>query len=298
MNEQGIYSRIMNFLVHTQLLIATGSLGIMLASSKLLNVPFSAELAFMVFSSCFAIYNINRRTDAEEDKLNTPHRAEYIKKYELALYISVVMYLAAIALSVFVNVYITAVLLFNIIIGIVYSYGVLPSFVKKATGYERLKQVPLVKNFVVSLVWAFIPLMVSLNAKIELNITVFFVLSYVFLRLFIGCIAFDVRDVYGDKVSGIRTLPSIISVKKTIGLLYVLNTISGITLFLLVYYNHLPPVGHMINLITIYGYYYIHKLGGPRKSLINLCDRVIDAEYVVIGVLAFVGDKILSYWML
>lgn len=298
MIEEGTYSRIMNFFVHTQLLIAAGSLGVMLASSKLLNVPFSAEMAFMVFSSCFAIYNINRRTDAEEDKLNTPYRAEYIKKYELVLYISVVMYLAAITLSVFVNLDITAVLLFNIIIGIVYSYGVLPNFVKKATGYERLKQVPLVKNFVVSLVWAFIPLMVSLNARIELNITVFFVLSYVFLRLFIGCVAFDVRDIYGDKVSGIDTLPSIIGIKRTINMLHVLNTISGIALFLLVYYNHLPPVGHIINLITLYGYYYIHKLGGSRKSLINLCDRVIDAEYIAIGVLAFVGDKLLHYWML
>ena len=287
--NRNLLKRLLYFIVNSQIYIAVGSISIIYASTVLLSTPFSLELGFIAFASSFAIYNINRRTDMEEDKINTPHRLDFIRQYDMVLYVSIIFYIVALLLSFFIDYRIFLLLLAPILIGVTYSYGGIPKPIQEAIGYRRLKEIPLIKNFVVSIVWALPPLIVAFYYALEPDALVLSVMIYVFLRIFMGCVAFDIRDVRGDDANNIKTIPVLFGVRASQILLYTLNTLSALFLFFVLTYFNFPPQAHVINLATIYAYYYIYRLGKDGRSLLPLCDFVVDGEYLLIGVLAWLS---------
>ena len=53
------------------------------------------------------------------------------------------------------------------------------------------------------------------------------------IDLFGQCV-FDIKDIHGDRVHGIKTLPNTIGIERTRYLLYILNTLFGLFLLLVI----------------------------------------------------------------
>jgi 4-hydroxybenzoate polyprenyltransferase len=287
MELKELVKKIFDPFVYSQLYISFGAVGFMLFTVLVYNLTNSAPLAIILFSEFFFIYSLNRLTDLEEDALDKPHRSGYIKSYKCLFSVSMILLTLSIIYSFFHSAELLAVIFFSFFLGFVYS-AELPTGIKTVCGYKRLKEVLYLKNTVVAFVWALIPISTLLYFGIRPDALAFLISLFLFLRILIGAIAFDVRDMRGDINCGIVTFPIKFGIKKTKTLLQILNIFSiipilcGVLCFGISPVVCLPPF-----LILFYGMISIDQLT-KTKDLHFLTDVVIDGEYIILGLCSLI----------
>lgn len=86
----------------------------------------------------------------------------------------------------------------------------------------RLRKIPAVKAFMVAFVWAAVSLYtpIQINGEGQLNKVLLIMFSERLLFLLSLCIVFNIRDIEHDKISAVRTIPSLygIAVGKTVAI--------------------------------------------------------------------------------
>ena len=250
----------------------------------LLSVSFFLQgfYSFQAVLACFflavAIYNLNKLTDLQEDSVNVPERASFVKRYYSYIITSVVVsFCAAIVCAFSCNPYSISAVVLGFCIGALYSvrlFGV------------RLKEIPLVKNVTVAGTCVVGAVLVPFAAHLSSLIAISLIAYFVFFTAFINTVLFDVRDLEGDQRSGTRTIPVSLGLNKTRGLLLVLN--STYVPWLLIcslqglFRNFLP----LLACITVYHYgcilYFCKKDAKIRKTV----DALVEGEWIVVALLA------------
>ena len=221
-------------------------------------------------------YNLNRLTDLEEDSINAPERANYTKKNYTRVLLTVVGTSgAALLFASFCDLSAVFVIFLAICVGCLYSVRIF-SF--------RLKDVVVVKNVTIAgtsvICAALLPSAVHFSNYIAVALVAYFV----FLKVFINTVLFDVRDVEGDRLAGAKTIPVSLGREKTRTLLLGLNS----TLFLWValsilqglFYKHIAVLVASV----VYGYWYILRLCRNGASIRKSVDLLVDGEWVLIGI--------------
>jgi 4-hydroxybenzoate polyprenyltransferase len=104
-------------------------------------------------------------------------------------------------------------------------------------GYDRLKEIPLVKNLVpaVALPGLLLGTIVSLSEPHLMVAGVVF--SFLFLRVLTGSIMPDMGDVEGDMEAGVSTLPVILNNSQVRNILVIGNILAVLPVLLAVYYG-------------------------------------------------------------
>jgi 4-hydroxybenzoate polyprenyltransferase len=114
-----------------------------------------------------------------------------------------------------------------------------------------------------------------------------FVFYFMLVKDFINTVLYDIRDVEGDRETGIQTIPLLLGPRKTTALLLALNTT---LLPWLVLAN--PCARPLATALVLYGYAYIlyfRKIRGPLAL-----DFFVDGEYMIAVVLFLVKDALLA----
>ncbi len=100
-----------------------------------------------------------------------------------------------------------------------------------------------------------------------------------------GSITFDVRDIEGDRTSGVRTIPVVFGRQKTKNLLLILNS----TLIPWLAFSYLSGFFHHYLFVLIfaiaYGYWYILHFCKLEKIGESL-DVLVDGEWIPVVILA------------
>jgi len=292
-------SKIRSFLIllaYSNLLLSIGAALAAFAAAVILNL-FASEFSFIplliIFFITFSIYNFNRKTDLKEDKVNHPERVDFIKKHEKILFIlSVLSYAAALSLSLLSNIETFLVSILPLVIMALYGIKWAPESVRNKLKFSRLKEIPLIKNIVVSMTWASMTFVLVFFLSLNITIAVWIVFIFLFLRFFINTVMFDVRDTVGDRIFNIRTLPVALGIKKTKYILYGINLFLILFLLAAAFLNLESPIAlHLLNLSNIYSLWYISRIDKNDKKF--LADVVVDGEYFVIGLLALLAFLIL-----
>lgn len=277
----------LSFLVTSSVFVAVALFAVVYFSFRLIAVQPHLLLIFGLSLVTFSIYNVNKITDKEEDKVNTPDRANLIGKREhVVLALSVIAYAAALIIGVFSGKRLVVLsYLLPLISGVMYSLPMLPNGV-------RLKDVLFAKNIVIAASIALstiLLLLVSYGRWMPVTLLV----CFLFIKLFINTVLFDVRDVVGDSQQGIRTLPVALGVRRTKILLLGMNTLLlplAAVMFISAGFNALLPV---VLFSVCYGYYYIHYFCRPATDFSLRYDLVLDGEWIMLSGLAFVATGIL-----
>lgn len=284
----------LSWLAYTNIWLSLG-LGLMATMSSILfETPleiFSPVSGFLIF---FSLYTLNRQTDINEDSKNYPERAAFFKKNSKLLFrMAILAYGLALLVAAYLNVMAFAVLTVVLGIGIAYSVKCIPRIV--SPGYLRLKDIFVGKTLVIAITWAFGTVLLSAAyASSYLPITVVgLAFFYVLIRSVINTVTFDMRDIRGDTSAGIKTIPVALGVYKTKVLLYALNTVLAVVVFYATISNLIGPIGHILNIGTLYVYFYIYAYGKKWADTNFLCDVVVDGEYLVIGILSAMGYLVL-----
>jgi len=254
-------------------------------SFLLFNIELNSKLLLAAFFVTFTVYNLNKLTDKEEDSVNLPERGDYVQGNErLLLLLSIFSYFIALLLGFLVNFLTMPVLLFPFIVGIFYSMRIHPKL-------PRLKDIVGVKSSIVATSWAvittFIPAICSQNASTIVPLIFYFF----FIKLFVNTILFDVRDIDGDKKSGVKTIPVTIGRSKTKKLLLAIHSSLmawlAISVLLGLFSRYLPVLIFCI----VYGYWYINHFCNKNEKIRGFSlDLLVDGEWLFVAALCFVVD--------
>jgi 4-hydroxybenzoate polyprenyltransferase len=278
-----------NFLIFSSIFVGLICAAMTYISCFIQDLPCSVSILAIPFLVTFSIYNLNKRTDEIEDAINRHDRYSFTKRYERRLFIgALAAYSIAVILAASSSVEAILITAFPFITGIMYSVRWLPGKFQ----YRRLKDIPVIKNIVVSFSWVVFSglLPVYMNGSTPDFRTAITLLSF-FSWAFCASIIPDMRDREGDARTGIRTIPVILGEKKTKNILFRVNLICGILIALLSY-RRLPFsfIGILMGSI-VYTHICIY-LFGKIESMDLVSDILSDGQYLFFTGMIFILKSI------
>jgi 4-hydroxybenzoate polyprenyltransferase len=233
----------------------------------------------------FSVYNMNRKTDEEEDSVNHPDRYRFTKRFLKPLeYGALAAYALAVVIAVPFGPGAVLVTLVPLIAGILYSVPMLPA----RFGYRRFKEIPLMKNLVVCGSWATILVLLPCAAA-GTPVTVATLICFVFFfsYVFIASAIPDMRDTEGDARSGVRTIPVLIGVERTKTLLSVMNSVTGLVVIAVAVDAGFPLlITGLLAVTLVYTQCCIASFGRAGGNDF-LCDILLDGGFVIVGGVVF-----------
>lgn len=268
---------VLDFLVFSSLYLALECIAMAYVSCFIQQIPWSFECAAIPFLIAFAVYNLNRSTDKDEDAVNREDRFMFTQHYERYLtWLSLAGIGIALILSGIHSIASVVVTLIPFVIGTLYSIRWLPA----GFAYRRLKEIPFVKNLMVGLAWSvFLSLLpVTLAGSIPDLRTLIVCLLFFFWGIMASTIP-DIRDRAGDALTGVKTIPVLYGPEWTRSLLSSMNLVFTLPLLLLgLWYLPLVKAG----LIAAAGLYSLGciRLIGVLPSTDFICDILADGQYI------------------
>ena len=280
-----LFDKFISFLTISSIFIAIAGFLLPCFSFLLYEVKVNFNLLLASSLLTFAVYNLNKLTDLKEDSVNVPERAGFIEKNKHSVIFAVVAsYIAALSLSFLQNPFAIFIILFPFCTGIVYSI--------KISNF-RLKDITGIKNIVVALPWAVIGTFLPLAVSFRDFIIILLIFYFVFTKLFINTVLFDVRDIEGDKINMVRTIPVTFGMKKTKNLLLILNS----TLIPWLAFSYLSGFFHQYLFVFIfaiaYGYWYILHFCKEGIKIGKSLDLLVDGEWIPVVILCLVMQFVL-----
>lgn len=280
---------VLDSLLYSSVYLSIASGAMMYISCILQGIPFTPMLFAIGFSITFSVYNLNRKTDEQEDIINHATRYVFTKKYERPLFIlSVAGYAGALAIAAWIGWGAFLVTAFPLFCGIAYSMPFLPAGFR----YRRLKEIPLGKNLTVTCAWAVthallpVVLVGSVIGPMTWATGLFF-----FALVFVNTVVFDMRDVEGDATAGVKTVPVLLGIGRTQLLLVAIDLVMGSVV--LAISIPLAPwwQSGILMLGTVYGFGYISSF--QRIDFGNLlCDLVADGQFIGIGIALYMAARL------
>ncbi|MFY9799787.1 MAG: UbiA family prenyltransferase [Methanoregula sp.] len=287
-----LYSKIRDygeFLLYSSLFLGLAASGMAYTSCFIQGISWTSHIAMVMFMVVFSVYNLNRRTDEAEDALNHEHRFRITKKFERQFFIAALSaYLIALSIAAFHSIVAFCVVSIPLISGIFYSVPVLP----KWCGYRRLKEIPVMKNLVVSTSWALafslVPVYLSNSTPGPASMIVFL---FIFCWTFVASVLPDIRDRSGDSATGVATIPVLVGVERSRIILTVINISAGV--IILVMGITVIPVPAIAIMITSLVYSQVCIISIDRTSKNDLlCDVFSDGQFLTIGGLCLLISSI------
>lgn len=277
---QGIYQ----FLIFSALLLSSECIAMAYISCTIQQLPWDMTLAVIPFLAAFSIYNLNRKTDEDEDAVNFQTRFAFTKRYEAYLYngslLALALALVLAALSGIPSLLATGA---PFILGTLYSFRLLPAW----SGYRRLKEIPAVKNIVVGLAWgiflSFLPVFFWHKEPGPATLVTFLLF---FMWGFMASLIPDIRDRDGDAAASITTIPVIFGKMQTQRILTGALLLIGIPLAVYSLFV-LPPFA---TLIVVAANFYSHGCTAlaDRDEIIHVvADCISDGQYIFFAVTVF-----------
>ena len=268
------------FIMFSSIFVGLAAMGMVYTSCFIQELPIGPPAMIIMFLTAYSVYNLNRKTDEDEDVINHEGRYAFTKKNEGVLFLSAIFaYAGAVGIAIFSGPYAVFVTLIPLLSGVLYSMKWLPPGFR----YRRLKDIPVIKNIVVALAWSSMLslLPVSLTGAIpdeEMFIAFFMFFSYAFIASTIP----DIRDRNGDALAGIITIPVLYGERKTKEFLIGFNLVS--CLFLIGISFATLPLGitSIIAITMIYIHICLALLGNPSLKK-YVYDLFADGQFLFLG---------------
>lgn len=269
---------IVSFVTLSSIFIGAVMAAILYFSFLLQGITSSTLLLLATFFLGISVYSLNKVTDLEEDSVNLPNRARFVKKNrDLLLFASLESINIAVVLAFLSNPYAIAVILFPFYIGAFYSIGI---------RRLRIKDVLLLKNIIAAATCTIAAVLLPLAVRVDSLLIVLLVAYFVFLKLFINSVIFDVRDIEGDRKAGVRTIPAYLGRNMTRNLLLLLNSTLIAWIAFSLFRGLFSPYLFVLILSVLYGYWYILRFTRASAKTSGLFDLLVDGEWVILALYA------------
>ena len=247
-----------------------GISGILCFSTIILNQKISIPLLILGYLISQIVYFYNHFKELKKDILTNLKRTEHLQKYKKYFSIIFLLYwvLLFVCLIYINNLWVTLLSLFIATGGLLYTIF-FKNLSKKIIGF---------KNFYVSLFFALLIILIGFYYNIPFRLPLSLLLSFVFLKLLVNTIFFDIKDIESDKKDNLKTLPVLISKNKTLNFLHIINILSFAPIVIGVCLNLFPLYSLSILIFYFYSFYYLEKAKNQKINIRHLSYIMADGE--------------------
>lgn len=243
-----------------------------------IDVDFSLLLSAYLLT--FTVYSVDKLSNIKEDSINLTKRADFIGRHKrIITYATAFSYATALTLSFLKNLLTIFVILFPICMGLVYSI--------KISNF-RLKDILAVKNITIAISWAVMGTFLPISVSSKSFMLIALVFYFIFIKCVVNTVIFDIRDIKGDRISGVKTIPVFLGRNKTKILLLALNS----TLIPWLIFSYFEGFFHKYIFVLIfaifYGYLYILHFCREDIKIGKSLDLLVDGEWIPTVILALI----------
>ena len=275
-------------LVYGGHLLAFGTASIAATAALVLGKTPTWDLLLMAYLFSFGAYMVNRSSDFDEDRTSHTDRTAYLEGRRRVLpAIAVGCFLTGYVLAFLRNLAFFAGLLLPLVLAVAYSVG--SERMGRALGMARLKEGLLVKNLTISFGWSLIPFLVGLY-YLQFPVAAIALCPFIFLRLMVNTVFFDVRDVEADVDHGVRTIPASFGTDASRKLMDAVDVSSAFYVAVLVLTGVLPGFAGLLVVFTPYSFAYRYISQRSSKHKDSLRDLAADGEYILWGLVTYLGQ--------
>jgi 4-hydroxybenzoate polyprenyltransferase len=267
-------------------LTALASSALVLTVIILLNIEVNYFAIITAYLTTFIVYSFNYLKELDDDILTDPTKVSFLiqrknkYKYIILIYIVLDLILLCLSFSIYGN------FGFIIFILILLLGGILYTIVFKVL----TKYIPGFKSIYCTGLWAYAgSFYVTFFYSETFSAFYGFMFIFMFMKLLINAIFFDIKDMNSDKKNGLKTIPLLLGKSRTILFLTILNIVSLIILFYGVYSNYIPTYSICLAIFFIYTEYYLFKgLKSDQKHIVKYTYIMADAEFIFWPVVIFI----------
>jgi 4-hydroxybenzoate polyprenyltransferase len=199
----------------------------------------------------FGIYLLNRFTD-DEDCFNCPEQKLLFQKKASLIAIPIFLILVAFTLLATLSL-LTKWHILLIICGIIYSVSIVPWLQNNRIIFVRLKEIVVLKNISVSLLWGITPFAIAASTGTHTQLPLLDLIVVIFafcLTTLINTTSCDVRDIEGDQIAGVRTIAAMLGRNVTGIVLLSLSVAGSVFVAVISYFNYINTNTILLFFIT------------------------------------------------
>lgn len=266
------------FLAHSNIYLGLGAASIILFLARVFSFPFKWQPASIAFSETFFLYSLNRLTDVGEDGINYPERTEFFRKYGgRIIYAGAAIYFISLLVAYM-----------NGLMALIFTLS--PLMIVLLYSVVRFKRFFIAKDVFVALGWSTVVLLFWAYYGISFR-AVLPVAAFFFLRVLFTTIVFDIKDIRGDSIYGIATLPARHGLAATKLALYAVNLLCLAVLYFIVESHKMSLILYIFLAPVAYSTAYLVPFQKLEKRA-GFYDLVVDGEYILLGALTVI------YWVI
>jgi 4-hydroxybenzoate polyprenyltransferase len=235
--------RLVSFCGRERIHVAGCSAAAVWAWSGLLHAPFHIWDAAIVCATVVSVYQWNRLTDIREDRINCLDELEYAIGHSGQIKLICGAAVVAIGLLLAFCGDMAKALIVGICLLLGYLYGT-PILGDRS---KRLKNIPFMKNLSSGFGWALLTVLYPAAGASNLrDFRVWLAFAYMLIAVVMVEIIWDIRDINGDRQSGVYSIPVSVGVPKTGWVLCGLNIFSTLTVAGILFTGRLPAAWGII----------------------------------------------------
>lgn len=254
-------------------LLSLGASAIVLTVIILLGIPINWIPVFIAYFISQIVYTYDHYRDILSDSLSNPERSEYLLRRKRIIEISLLLY-AFIFLLLILYTNLASIILSLVIVigGILYTSYFKKHITRRFAGF---------KNIYTSFFWAILIFLVPFFYGEPLSLFYILFGIFVFFRLFVNTVYFDIKDIESDSQDKLKTFATLFGERGTLIFLQVLNILSLIPLVWGIANGYIPGAAYSLALLVVYSFLYLTvSLRLNIKQLRVLSYVVVDGEYI------------------
>ena len=177
------------------------------------------------------------------------------------------------------------------ILGILYSFRIVPTVWGHFSGLKKIKDIPASKSLSVALGWGGVTTLIPVLAeKTWTDPNVFLILLIICGLVYVRSGLFDILDIQGDLIVGKETLPILVGEKKTLKVLEGLGAATLSLLILLTVLGRIPGFG--LSLLLPAAYLFVFLILFERKYALPggiYFEALVEFTFILSGILALLA---------
>ncbi|MFP4520528.1 MAG: UbiA family prenyltransferase [Fibrobacterota bacterium] len=259
--------KIVSFLISTHSHLAVFAMLLSAAWQYYVANKVSILLTVSMAVFTWVIYGINQMTDKKEDFINNIDKMNFSEKYaKPMLYIFAAAAVLCLGLT-YSQKSAFYVELSGVALGILYSLKVIPGIKNGKLNFYKIKELSFLKTFFTSFVLSYIIILPALFHNTALKPEILFMAAIFLKTAADGALFCDIRDLTGDKVAGIGTIPVKIGIKKTVSNIIYGNLFFALLSTMLMFKGIISPATFMFgSLVLVYSSIFAINAKNLRKN--------------------------------
>ncbi len=267
-------NRIIQFLVHGNIYLSLAGSATVFSALILTGLPIHFGPMFIAFSIVSTVYNLNQLTDVDEDELNNPQKAEFIRRYsKIFLTFSTLVYIVSLFIAGKKSSLVLLFVLVEIVLSLIYSV-------------LRLKDRLFFNNLIIGIGWSILAAIAAAFFDSFWTLEALYTAFFFGAIFFINTVIFDIKDIEGDLEEGVSTFPNSYGIEFTKKLTHLMNAfLTGVNL-ILVYTGALPNLFLALLPLNFYVAVFIHFASeeyGP-----GFYGIIVDGEFIFLALVLMV----------